>query len=226
MGIATWTRTGAKFITTRWSLIQRAGDRAAPDSSPALDEVARVYWPPVYGYLRAKGRSRDEAAELTQGFFADVIVRRNLAGSARDGRFRALLLAALRNYAIDQARHRKARGGGVSHGPVNPDIADAMLGTSAPASPDAAFEAAWAAAQVKEALARCETYWRERGKATHWEAFEVRIIRPACSGVTAVPLAELAPRLGFASAAAAAAAVQTVKKKMQAILSELEAGPL
>ena len=44
--------TGAVFATTQWSVVPAARDLAAPDSRRALEPLCRVYWPPIYAFLR------------------------------------------------------------------------------------------------------------------------------------------------------------------------------
>lgn len=219
--IRDWTRAGARFVTTRWSLVDRARTGTPGERSEAMNEIARTYWPPVYGFLRARGVSTHEAADLTQAFFADVIVRRALLQSAKGGKLRALMMASLRNYVVDQARRELVRGGRVTHTSINTEAGEAMLTGSVTKDAEGVFGEAWTAAEVAESLRRCEVYWRERHKPAHWEAFEARVARPAFTGVDPVPLDDLAPRLGFACAADAAAAVQVVKKRFKTILEEI-----
>lgn len=62
----------------------------------ALERLCRTYWYPLYAYVRRRGHPPEAAKDLTQGFFADLLERRDLATVAPErGRFRAFLLAAL-----------------------------------------------------------------------------------------------------------------------------------
>lgn len=65
---------------------------------------------------------------------------------------------------------------------------------------------------------RCETHFESAERAGHWRLFEARVVRES-----PVPLVEAAATFGFASAALAAAAVQTVKRRLDAILREVVA---
>src|SRR5689334_18689682 len=99
----TTNNTGAWFHTTTWGLVLSA--RADPG---ALELLLRAYWSPVYAFIRHKGYSQHDAADLTQEFLSEVVLGRNLlvkADPAR-GRFRAFVKSALRNFLIDQ--HRRA----------------------------------------------------------------------------------------------------------------------
>lgn len=114
----------AVFDTTRWSLVLRAG--AGP--GPAREELCATYWYPLYAWLRRSGEDAHDAADLVQGFFAELLARGDLEGLAEQGgRFRAFLRVALRRFAgraREAARARK-RGGDVEHVPLAFDAADA-----------------------------------------------------------------------------------------------------
>ena len=70
--------TGAAFFpVTRWSFISEAqgkGERAAL----AMNELCTLYWPPVYAFVRRKGKSPADAEDITQGFFAELLSRGSL----------------------------------------------------------------------------------------------------------------------------------------------------
>jgi RNA polymerase sigma-70 factor (ECF subfamily) len=55
-----------RFATTLWSVILDARDSASPDVDASLEKLCRTYWPAIYAYVRRQGRSRSEAADLTQ----------------------------------------------------------------------------------------------------------------------------------------------------------------
>src|ERR1041384_7929473 len=71
-------RTNAAFGTTRWTLLERLCDGTEQQRREAMNEVIVAYWPPVYAAVRRMGRGREEAAEVTQAFFADVMLERAL----------------------------------------------------------------------------------------------------------------------------------------------------
>src|SRR5688500_2818259 len=96
-----------EFPNTSWTLIDAIRDPAHPQHEEASQQLAGRYWPPVYAYLRWSGKNQHEALDLAQGFFATVVLQRKLfehADGSR-GRLRALVLAALKNYLIDEHRH-------------------------------------------------------------------------------------------------------------------------
>ena len=65
-----------KFPATRPSAITalRSGD--AKERERALETIATVYWRPVYTHIRLRwSRESEEASDLAQGFFVEVLER-------------------------------------------------------------------------------------------------------------------------------------------------------
>jgi RNA polymerase sigma factor (sigma-70 family) len=105
----------ARFPTTLWSRIIRAGDSADPRASTAIEELCRDYWFPLYVFVRRHGLSPHEAEDIVQGFLADLIERGDMASIDQSkGRFRAFLRAACEHYLANRRDHDRAakRGGG------------------------------------------------------------------------------------------------------------------
>lgn len=109
-------RTAAQFATTQWSVVLAAGNSASPESQAALEQLCRQYWFPLYAYVRRQGHSPDDAKDLTQEFFRQLLGRHRLRQADRSrGRFRSFLLSALNHFLLnewDRARAAK-RGGGL-----------------------------------------------------------------------------------------------------------------
>lgn len=217
-----WERTGAQFEATPWTILHALhGDEAARTRS--LEELSRRYWPAVYGFLRRGGMAREEAGETTQGFFVDVVLSRALFDQAdpASGRLRSLMLTALRRYVIDRHRRAASRKDRSGLPPGMLDEAERVLADNTAGSPDAAFDRAWAAGVMKEALRRTAEHFDRTGKSEHWRLFEARVVRPAARGASPRELSQVFEEHGFRSAADAAAAVQTVKRRVHSLLHEV-----
>jgi len=214
-------RTDARFETTRWTLIDDlAGDDDARRAA-AREMLAECYWPAVYAWLRRSGRDRGQAAELTQAFFAEVVLARGLFERAeRDrGRLRTLVLTALQRFLVDHHRRACARRDGMT---ISLEQIEHEESIAAPArDAESAFDRRWALSLLEAALRRCEDHYRSCGRARHWALFEAREVRPALGEMTAPHLADLAHEHGFATPADAASAVQVVKARAMAILREV-----
>ncbi len=107
----------ARFPTTRWSRIIRAGDPADPTARTALEDLCRDYWFPLYAFVRRHGVGADDAEDIVQGFLADLIERGDRASLDQlKGRFRAFLRRACDHYLANRRDHDRAakRGGGIT----------------------------------------------------------------------------------------------------------------
>ena len=105
-----------QFVSTRWTVVLAAGDsRLSSDRVlDALSELCRIYWRPLYLFLRREGISAEDAQDLTQGFFAELIRDRSYLRADREkGRFRSFLLGALKHFVADaRDRERAQKRGG------------------------------------------------------------------------------------------------------------------
>lgn len=162
----------SRFRTTRWSLIATARDDPA-HARDALEQLCRAYRPPVLAYVRNSGYSAADAEDITQAFFVRFLERGWYAGADPGrGRFRSLLLAALRNFLRDQltsAMADKRRG---------PQAAEEVLEQLPDdgESPEQAFTRVWLATIVAHALERLRTEWNQAGKGARFEALSALLL--------------------------------------------------
>ncbi len=92
------------FATTHWSVVLTAQGRSAA-ADQALEKLCRTYWWPLYGFVRRSGYKPEEAQDLTQGFFALLLERRDLDVVRREkGRLRSYLLVSLKNFLAKSKR--------------------------------------------------------------------------------------------------------------------------
>src|SRR5262249_40698537 len=102
------------FATTHWSVVRAAGQNDSGPALVALETLCRAYWYPIYVYVRRKGYGAEDAEDLTQEFFAQLISKDHLRQADREkGKFRTFLLAMLDYFlAREWSRaHRQKRGG-------------------------------------------------------------------------------------------------------------------
>jgi RNA polymerase sigma factor (sigma-70 family) len=112
------TRKASGFPSTVWSVIVAAGDQGSVRSGRALEQICSGYWRPIYVYVRGRGHSREQAEDLTQGFFALLIEKNHLADFRQErGRFRSFILASVKHYLANQHDRATAskRGGDQNH---------------------------------------------------------------------------------------------------------------
>src|SRR5204862_1388773 len=66
----------AVFATTHWSVVIAAGDSRLPESAQALERLCRLYWYPLYAYVRRRGHDPDSAHALTQDLYVRLLEKK------------------------------------------------------------------------------------------------------------------------------------------------------
>jgi len=218
-------RTHERFRTTSWTLIDDLRDGSPERHDRAAKTLFHRYWPAAYAFLRQSGRGRDDAAELVQGFFAEVVVGRNLLERADRGRgrLRTFVITALKNYARDRHRQDVARRREDQISIDDLEHEDAFLSRERDATPARAFEIFEAKAVLEETMDRCRRHFERIDKHAHWAAFRAAVIRPAISGCDPPPLTDVATELGFASATHVASVFKVARKRFRILLREVAA---
>ena len=98
----------AAFATTHWSMVLEAQGES-PAAQEALEKLCRTYWRPIYSFVRRHGARAEDAEDLTQGFFALLLERKDLNTVRKEkGRLRSYLLASVKHFLTDEARHAMA----------------------------------------------------------------------------------------------------------------------
>ena len=165
----------ARFTTTRWSVVLAAKDQVCPDGHQALETLCQAYWYPLYAYVRHHGHNPQDAADLTQEFFARLLEKDWLSDVCREkGRFRDFLLAAMRHF-LSKQRHRasaKKRGGHCRIVPLDIETAETryQLEPADPVTPDQVFDRQWALTLLAQVSTSLEEEYALEGKARLFEA--------------------------------------------------------
>src|SRR3989449_11608311 len=96
------------FATTHWSVVLTAQGQSAA-AQEALEKLCRTYWRPIYSFVRRQGVGPEEAEDMTQGFFALLLERRDLNTVRKEkGRLRSYLLVSLKHFMADERRRAMA----------------------------------------------------------------------------------------------------------------------
>jgi len=150
------------FETTQWTLVVAAGDSQHPDSRAALSDLCQSYWYPLYAYLRRRGYSQEDAEDLVQGFFTQLLDKGYLKAADKErGRFRSFLLTAMKNYAANEWDRKKAqkRGGATTTLSLDFETAEGRyhIEPADERTPEQEFDRGWATAQLEQVLDRLRT---------------------------------------------------------------------
>ncbi|HUF47746.1 MAG TPA: hypothetical protein VMM93_08010 [Vicinamibacterales bacterium] len=176
-----------RFETTQWSLVLAAGGDDPAAAQRALTTLCETYWYPLYVYVRRWGAPVDDARDLTQGFFASLLERRDFEDLSADrGRFRAFLLASLKHFLANQAAHARAakRGGGLQPLPLEFNDAERRYRhePAEPATPETIYERRWALTVIDRVLAGMRSDWLQQGRADEFEALKGSLLGEAPPG--------------------------------------------
>ena len=96
------------FTTTHWSVVLEAQGES-PAAQDALEKLCRTYWRPIYGFVRRQGAAAEDAEDLTQGFFALLLERKDLNTVRKErGRLRSYLLTSVKHFLADESRRALA----------------------------------------------------------------------------------------------------------------------
>jgi len=155
------------FATTHWSIVLEAQGES-PAAQQALEKLCRTYWRPIYGFVRRQGASAEDAEDLTQGFFALLLERKDLNTVRKEkGRLRSYLLTSVKNFLADEARHAMAvkRGKGQRLIPLE-EIREREgidIERSDRLTADEIYERRWAFTLLEQVMARLREEYRSAG---------------------------------------------------------------
>jgi RNA polymerase sigma-70 factor (ECF subfamily) len=208
------------FVTTRWSVVLKAGCPDPIRSRAALEQLCRAYWHPLYHYVRRRGYRPEDAQDLTQSFFERLLERDALAKADPDrGRFRSFLLTSLKHFLSDEwdKMNARKRGGGQPVLSLDFETEERRLTIEPadPLTPEKVFEQRWAIALLDQVYRRLETEFANQGKRDQFAALRVTLTAPR--GTT--PYAELARGLGIREGAVKVA-VHRLRQRYRELLRE------
>jgi len=211
------------FLTTHWSLIEDVQSEHNKDKA-LIGLLLDRYWKPVYCYLRRKGYDNEQAKDLTQGFFHEVVLNRNLVQRAdkSKGHFRTFILHALDQYILNEKRRqatqkRNPKGRLVSFDIISPP---ALPEAVSRLSPEDSYNYAWTAAMLDKILSEVETRCLEDDMEIHWRIFQDRIVQPILTDTEPPSFADTCEKCGIEDQKKASNMITTVKRRLQKALRD------
>ena len=212
---------GGVFLTTHWSLIEDIKLKEDKDRA-LIGLLLQRYWKPVYCYLRRKGYDNEQAKDLTQGFFHEVVLNRNLVKRADQckGRFRTFLLHTLNQYLINVHNASVT----TKHIPVEKLISLEMIepvdvsGAISKLSPEDSYNYAWLSSLLDQILSEVQRQCYEDGMEIHWKIFNDRIVKSILENAEPLSLAQICDKYGIEDQKKASNMNITVKRRFQSAL--------
>ncbi|MGK0185696.1 MAG: RNA polymerase sigma factor (sigma-70 family) [Verrucomicrobiales bacterium] len=165
VGLDHW---GDSFPSTHWSILLDE-NASGPATERLLARVCEGYWYPLYAYLRKRGRSSQDAQDLTQGFLCKLLENDGMANASPErGRLRSYLLAGLKNYENDVRKWDQAekRGGGKIPLSIEEERAEKRY-QNEPAdglTPEKLFDREWAMAFLQDVITQLKAEYEDQGK--------------------------------------------------------------
>jgi RNA polymerase sigma-70 factor (ECF subfamily) len=152
-------------------------DQESTEVRSAIEELYRAYSLPIYFFIRRRGKSRQDAQDLTQDFFLHLLEKKTLRRADRArGKFRTFLLGALQYFLADKADYASAkkRGGGAAMVFLDDDSAERQYQLAAPNEVNAEelFQRRWAVVLTGLAMLRLQEEMVASGKTRQFEALK------------------------------------------------------
>jgi RNA polymerase sigma factor (sigma-70 family) len=185
------------FTTTHWSVVLEAQGES-PAAHEALERLCRIYWRPIYSFVRRQGFGREEAEDITQGLFAQLLERKRLSAVRKEkGRLRSFLLGALKYFLADEQRRAMAikRGKGQRLIPLEEFRAGERIDMepSDPVTAEMIYERRWALTVLERVLGGLKDEYGAAGNAALFDS--LKELLPDEPG--AASQADIAARLGM-----------------------------
>lgn len=161
-------------------MVVAAGDRQRKEARSALASLCESYWYPLYAYLRRRGHPADQAQDLTQGFFIQIMEGQYLdRADPEKGRFRAFLLTSLKFFVADEADRQRAqkRGGGqVISFEFQAGEERYQREPAHDETPERIFERRWALAVLDRVVERLRNEFVQHGRPEHFQQLKVFLL--------------------------------------------------
>jgi RNA polymerase sigma factor (sigma-70 family) len=212
-----------KFATTQWSLVLAAGQKSDnARASDALEKLCRIYWYPLYAYVRRRGCTPVDAEDLTQEFFARLLAKDYLArANPLSGKFRSFLLTGINHLLCDERdkARRLRRGGGQKVISFDGEAAEARyrLEPADNRTPERVFERSWVATLLERAAHHLRDEYAAAGKTVLYD--QLIEFRLDAQGQRAY--GEVAAQLGQSESAVKSAILRLRRRHQQLVREEI-----
>lgn len=173
-----------KFPATQHSAILALRSTDQQTRERAQETIATVYWHPVYTHIRLRwNRESEEARDLTQGFFLQVLEKDFFTMyDPQQARFRTFLRVCLDRYIQreDVSASRQKRGGSAAHTQLDvAELENSLPMQATDASPEDGFDREWVRSLFTLAIIRFRTHCEESKRTIAYRAFELYDIDPS-----------------------------------------------
>jgi RNA polymerase sigma-70 factor (ECF subfamily) len=211
-----------RFRTTHWTELHNARTLDVSRQRQTVNNLIKSYWKPIYCFLRRRGYANELAKDLTQGFFHEVVLGRDLFQRADQtkGRFRTFLLAALKRYATD-CHNKQTAGKRAPEGEIvtldTAEMAD-FLESQSELEPDQLFYHLWASQILNQVLTEVKDNCYRSGQEKHWQVFHAKVVVPVMDSAEPPALKDLCAQYGIEDETTASNMILTVKRQFRSAM--------
>lgn len=167
----------SRFATTSWTKVLAARQAPSTEARAALESLCRVYWYPLYAFVRRQGHDADEARDLTQAYFAELLEKDYIEDyDPARGRFRVFLMASVKHFLSREREkaHAWKRGGRAETLSLDAQDVEGRY-CYEPAdrlTPEEIFERRWALTVLERALGQLRGEQTEARREKEFERLE------------------------------------------------------
>ncbi len=203
-----------------WGRIKAAQAGETSLALVALAELCKIYWYPLYAYIRHKGNTPERAEELIQEFFGALLEREFLKSIGREQvKFRSFLLNACQKYMVRQRDQQPVRNQERQRVFLNVDFTTAEARYARepahPTTSERLFECFWTMVLLDRVLDQLGKEMRESGQG---ELFN-RLLGAVLGNPEPDSCANLAKELNLSDEAVKAATHQ-LRRRHRALIRE------
>jgi RNA polymerase sigma-70 factor (ECF subfamily) len=201
-------RQDSHFPSTHWSMVVAAQNQSTTEGAAALAALCRVYWRPLYAYVRRRGHAPEDAQDLTQGYFSRLLEKDYLSqADIQRGKFRSFLLASLKNFLANEwdrntAQKRGGRIAFLSLEEMNGAEKHFLISSRDSLTPEKAYERSWVLTLLGRVTEQLRLEFFEAGKSNVFEQFKTFLTGDAGDET----YSKIAATLGMSEVAARVAA--------------------
>ncbi len=211
-----------RFATTHWSVVLAAGQPESTRCQQALEVLCRMYWFPLYAYLRRQGHNAHQAEDHTQAFLAFLLEKHGLRlADPKRGRFRSFLLTSLKNFLANERARARAQKRGGGRKVLSLDIENAerqyALKPHDELSPEKLFARSWALAVLDRTMARLQAEAANTRKIKLFERLRAYLTAGESSG----PYGKIAAELKMSEGAVRVAAHRLRRRYRELLRDEI-----
>lgn len=178
------SQAGGSFGNTDWWTVRQAAHPEHPEADPARSRLCQAYWKPIFRHILHAGYSWHDAEDLTQEFFARLLLRNPLHTAAKEkGKFRSFLLTLLKRFLADQRDRESCQKRGGRARPISLDSGDTEFRRRVEPvdlqDPRTLSERRWVDSVLRQALAQMEQECASRGKAQVYQRLKSLVMGEA-----------------------------------------------